>query len=212
MDGKPRAIRLAKLEEERHTSGRKLLHCIFEDYYGSQPRSYRWTTPWRSRPGHCGIEQLFFKSLEVEEYNDPEGVWDRELKKVAEEIPQLGEMKLPVKVEIGGVVEDKWDDDAGTPVACWRICIEISRYEQYAIQHEEPPGGQYLAIGEVSMAWRSLQDEIYQIKDVMFIQDKMESIEVCDNAGYVIDVTGVCFCLWLRKFTDRIQYQIAFTG
>jgi hypothetical protein len=209
MDGKPRAIRLAKLEEEPLQSGRKLLHCIFEDCYGNHSQSYRWTAPWRSGSKDCGILQLFYKSYEIEEYNDPEGVWNRELKKAAEEIPPLGEMKLPVKIEIGRVVEDKWDDDSGIPIECWRICIEITRDEQNAIEYEEPPRGQYLAIGKVSMAWGALQNEIYKNKEVMFIQNNMESIDDRDNAGYVIDTTGVRFCLWLRKFTDRIQYQAA---
>lgn len=209
MDGKPRAIRLIKLEEEPLQSGRKLLHCIFEDRYGGQPRSYRWMAPWRSGSSDCGILQLFFKGLEVEEYNDPEGIWDRELKKAAEEIPQLGDMKLPVKVEIGGAAEDKWEDDTGTPVECWSIRIEILRDEQDVTLHEEQPGGPYLAIGEVSMSWKALQHEIYQTKAVMLVSDEMSSLDVHDNAGYIIDTEGIYFWLLLRKATDRVQYQAA---
>jgi hypothetical protein len=209
MDKQPKAIRLVRLEEEALDTGRKLLHCVFEDYHvyhGYQPRSYRWTAPWRSKSRNYGVLQLFRKSHEVEEYNDFEGVWDEEFRKLAEEIPLLGEMKLPVEVGMGAAVEDIWIDSAGIPQDCWKVCINISRDEEDAFIHEEQ-GKQYLAIGAVNMAWGSLQHEIYQVKEVKFISDEMESSNIYDNAGYIIDTTGIYFWLWLKKTADKVQYQ-----
>jgi hypothetical protein len=208
MDGKPKAIKLVRLEEEQLPSGRKLLHCFFKDRYGNLPHSYRWTAPYRGRDGDYGIENLFLKSIQVEEYNDYSGVWTQELKKVAEEIPLLDEMKLPVEIEIGGAIEDTQENDTGISEEYWKIRVEISRGEQDVSLHEEQ-GKQYLTIGQVNMAWKSLHHEISQTKEVEFISDEMSSLDDVDNAGYIVDTACIYFWLWLKKTADRVQYQVA---
>jgi hypothetical protein len=208
MDGKPKAIKLVRLEEEQLPSGRKLLHCFFEDRYGNLPHSYRWTAPYRGRDGDYGIEHLFFKSVQVEEYNDPSGVWTQELKKVAEEMPSLGEMKLPVEIEIGGAIEDMEDDNTGISEEFWKIRVEISRGEQDVSLYEEQ-GKQYLTIGQVNMAWKLLKHEISQTKEVKFISEEMSPSNIVDNGGYIVDTVGIYFWLWLKKTADRVQYQVA---
>ena len=68
---KGKAIMLVEFQEEPVASGRKLLHCIFKGRYSDE--LYKWTPPWRQKPREQGVERLFFKALEVEEWNDPDG-------------------------------------------------------------------------------------------------------------------------------------------
>lgn len=73
-----RSIKFNTWEEETLPSGKILLRCIFKDNYG---KIYKWTPRW------VDVEGLFFKSMEIEGKNESEGVWDNELKRLAEKIP-----------------------------------------------------------------------------------------------------------------------------
>jgi hypothetical protein len=100
MEVKSKSVKLVNFEEELLPSGRKLLHCIFQNRYGSSFQ-YKWTAPWRDKEGEYGVERLFLKCLEIEERNDYDSAWSEELRKVSKEVPCLEEMVLPVKIEIG---------------------------------------------------------------------------------------------------------------
>ena len=101
MPRKLKAVMLVDFQEEILPTSRKLLHCIFQDRYSDW--TYRWPPPWRDKERERGVERLLLKALEVEEWNDPKGIWSDELKKAAEEIPQLKEFQLPVEVSCGGL-------------------------------------------------------------------------------------------------------------
>ena len=65
MEPKPRSIQLIGFEEELLPSNRKLLHCLFKDKFGTS--RYVWTPPWKAE---SGVERLFLKALEIEEWNE----------------------------------------------------------------------------------------------------------------------------------------------
>lgn len=73
-----KTIKFEGWEEESLPSGQVLLRCVFKDKYGNIAK---WTPRW------VEVEGLFFKSMEIEGKNEPEGLWDEELKKLAEKIP-----------------------------------------------------------------------------------------------------------------------------
>ena len=98
---KPIAIESVRFQEESLPSGRKLLHFIFKQKFGTY--HYKWTPPWK---GDYGVERLFFKALEIEEWNDYDGVWSKELKQASKEIPSLDEIRLPVTIRVGEMSEE----------------------------------------------------------------------------------------------------------
>lgn len=99
MKHKARTIKLCEDPfEEELLPYQTLLHIYFVD---RGKDFYRWTP--RIRDGE--VERIFFKMVEVEEKNSPEGVWSDELNRAAEQIPKLKEFKLPVKVSYGGLEE-----------------------------------------------------------------------------------------------------------
>ncbi len=208
MDRKPKAIKLVNLEEELLHSGRKLLHCIFEDRYGNLRFSYRWTAPYRGKEGDYGIEHLFFSSLQVEEWNDPSGVWTQELKKVSEEVPSLGELKLPVEIGISEAIEDIKVDNKGVSREYWKICIEISNDEQDVYLYQKD-GNQFLSIGQIRMSWEALKREIFQTGHAKYISKEMSPVYAEDSRGYILEdpVLGIQFWIWLEKAADRVQYE-----
>jgi len=73
-----KTIKFDSWEEESLPSGQVLLRCVFKDKYGNISK---WTPRW------VEVEGLFFKSMEIEGKNESEGIWDKELKKLAEKIP-----------------------------------------------------------------------------------------------------------------------------
>ncbi|HEX78481.1 MAG TPA: hypothetical protein G4O03_08790 [Dehalococcoidia bacterium] len=72
-----KSIKFDHFEEERLPSGTTLIHCFFKDNFGN---TYRWTPRWKE------IEEILFKSSAVEGKNEPEGIWDEELKRLADRI------------------------------------------------------------------------------------------------------------------------------
>jgi hypothetical protein len=73
-----KSIKFESWEEQLLPSGKILLHCLFRDNYR---REYKWTPRW------IDVEEIFFKSLEIEGKNESEGVWDNELRRLSEKIP-----------------------------------------------------------------------------------------------------------------------------
>lgn len=207
MEVKPKSAKLVNFEEELLPSGRKLLHCIFENKYGSGFQC-KWTAPWRDKGGEYGVERLFLKCLEVEEWNDFDGVWSEELRKVSKEVPCLEEMVLPVKIEVGGVTEvvtvveeGKWES----------LIIEVNILsDEENVMTYRGGGEDYIRVGAVKMAWESLKCELHGVKGVDSVSEGIEKVTlvVPDGGGGYMDVEGVRFGVWVDRRVDRNEYQV----
>jgi hypothetical protein len=212
MEVKPKSVKLVSFEEELLPSGRKLLHCIFENKYGSGFQC-KWTAPWRDKGGEKGVERLFFKGLEVEEWNDFDGVWSEELRKVAKEVPSLEEIVLPVKIEIGGIteaVEVVKTDSGEVRLESLRIGVNILSGEESVVR-DIGSGEEYIKVGSVSMAWELLTSELHGLKRVDSVSDGIRSVTVWvpDGSGsYVEDVGGVSFGVVIYRTVNRSEYKV----
>ena len=206
MELKPKSIKLVDLKEESLPTGRKLLSCIFEDKYGGASTHYSWTPPWRSKDRNIGIEQLFFKCLAVEEWNDPEGVWTDELKEASKEVPSLEEMKLPVKVSIGEITEDSGQREEGARIQCWMIEVHLSSNEQY-VGTCKKGDKDYVTVGNVNMDWTYLQSELFGIQGIKFISKHISSKTVSTDWFEPQEMVA-SFEVWVEKTADRTQYQV----
>jgi hypothetical protein len=203
MEPKPKSIKLVGFKEELLPSGRKLIHCILEDKYGDSRFRYRWTAPWRDKEGEHGVERLFLKCLEIEEWNDYEGVWSEELRKVSKEVPSLEEAKLPVKISFGGITDDVKVNEVGEAVEYWVLQVSILQDELPVMLHKQA-GKDYILIGEVSMSWDSLQKELFNTEGVKFL-----SAQDCKLLGPELSpIIGVDFRIGVEKLADKTQYQI----
>lgn len=152
------------------------------------------------------VEHLFLKSLQIEEWNDYDGVWSQELREVSKEVPALEEMKLPVTIKIGEATEDIKENKDGISEEYWKICVHISSDEQFVGKHKEGDK-QYLSIGQVNMAWDSLQQELFHIKQVKFLSEGIRSTKIWNPDG-LTETVGAHFWVWVKKPADRTQYQV----
>lgn len=211
MESKPKSIELAEFREELLPSGRKLLHCIFKEKFGTF--RYIWTPPWK---GEYGVERLFFKALEIEEWNDYEGVWSKELRQAAQEIPSLEEIKLPVKIQVGGMVELAEDEDLP---GIYSVAVDILRDEK-PVWKEEKGKGLLICIGEVKISWDSLRSFLFQVAKGGKIWNVPESVETVSEwygdewngertrvYGDSEDV-GIRFYVWLEAGLEKNEYQV----
>lgn len=203
---KPINIKLISFKEEALPTGRKLLHTIFEQRYGTSHYSYKWTPPWK---GDFGVEKLFFKALEIEEFNDYEGVWSKELKQASKEIPSLNEIRLPVKIGIGSMtgpmrISDEADEDA------YKVAIELLTDEKPAWQ-DMTGGKPLICIGEIKIPWDSLSAFLLKIPVVRGITRAVETIsdwvETSPGHGDWENV-GVRFYVWVEAEMEKTKYQI----
>jgi len=202
MQSRPRSIELAEYQEELLPSGRKLLHCIFKDKFGTF--TYKWTAPWK---GEVGVEKLFFKALEIEEWNDYEGAWSKELRQASKEIPSLEEMELPVRIQVGQmaeVIEDRLTGEA------YRAAIEVLSDQVRAWQDKE--GEElFLCIGEVKISYRSLSSALLKQRNIKGISEGIEDFKdwVESGPGYGDwERLGICFYVWLDAGLDKTAYQV----
>jgi hypothetical protein len=209
---KPKAIRLVDFEEELLPSGRKLIHCIFEDKYGGSRFHYRWTAPWRDREGEHGVERLFFKCLEIEEWNDYDGVWSEELRKVSKEVPCLEEMVLPVKIEIGRVTEIVTVGEEGK----WEsLSIEVDILsDEESVMRDTEHGEDYIMVGPVRMAWESLKYDLLSLERVSSASEGIQKVilGVPDGSGGYVDVEGVRFGVLVDRTVNKNEYQVLSRG
>lgn len=167
-----------------------LLHVYFIDNSGY---FYRWTP--RIRGGE--VERIFFKMLEVEEKNSPEGAWSEELRKAAEQIPSLKDFKLPVMVECSGLAELEHEE--------WRYRIEITIAAEKEGVGQEFPQRKEFSIGRCTFSMNSIADAISSSVRGRW---KLGVSKVCE-AIYVDDsVWGVSFYVLLGKGHERPEYQI----
>ena len=212
MEVKRKSVKLVNFEEELLPIGRKLLHCIFENRYGSGFQ-YKWTAPWKDRGGEYGAMGLFLKCIEVEEWNDFDGVWSEELRKVSEEVPCLEEMVLPVKIRIGGLTEDvevvEVEEDKEVKLEYITIDVNILSDEE-SVMKEIKKNGDYIKVGYVSMAWELLKSELHRIRKVDSVSEGIRQIVlgVPDGSGGYVDVGGVSFGVWVYRTVNKNEYQI----
>ena len=201
---KPITVDLIAFEEELLPSGRKLLHTIFKQKFGTS--HYKWTPPWK---GGCGVEKLFFKALEIEEWNDYEGVWSKELRQASKEIPSLDEIRLPVKIRVGELagpmkIRQEADDEG------YRIAIEIITDEKRA--WKDMFGGKpLLCIDEVKIPLESFSTVLFKMPMIRGmssnIEDVTDWVETRPGHGDWEEI-GVCFHVWLKAGAEKTEYQV----
>jgi len=188
-------------EEELLPSGRKLLHLIFKQKFGSY--HYKWTPPWK---GNYGVETLFFKALEIEEWNDYEGVWSKELKQASKEVPLLDEIRLPVKIGVGdmtGPIHGEFDDNT------YKVAIQLLTDEKRA--WKETSGGKLLVcIGEVRIPWDSLKAFLLNIPMIRGVSKGIEDIFdwIGDDYHGDWENIGVRLHVWLEAGAGKNEYQV----
>lgn len=191
----PKAITLMDFQEELLPSGRKLLHGIFKSQWADE--LYRWTPPWRDKPGQYGVERLFFKALEVEEWNDPDGVWDEELKKAAEEVPKLNEFKTTVRVECSRLTAIKHET--------WGYKVDISIWEDEERVTSDWSGSTF-EIGRCAFNYERFMEDFFAHfsgKRRMGMSKKCEAV----SRGAFGQEQGVRFSVWVPDTADRQDYR-----
>lgn len=199
---KPITIELIDFKEELLPSGRKLLHTIFKHKHGTS--HYKWTPPWK---GDSGVEKLFFKALEIEEHNDAEGAWSKELKQASKEIPILNEFRLPVKITIGEMTEVKNIETRGKQYKnLYMIAIEILKDEENGtqVQRVVKVDKIFIQIGDIKIAWDSLKSFLLK-KQIELISTEPEEIGDYFYSDWI--PSGIRFNVWLPMGLGKIQYQ-----
>lgn len=185
-----KSIKFDRFEESPLPSGRHLLHCVFKDNWGN---ICKWAPRWKD------VEKIFFKSVEIEERNEPEGVWDEELKRVARKIPSVRAFKLPVGV---GCLQIR---DLGE-----NYCVTVQ------ILGEEK---------EVSMNYRDPDCDSFRVgaSEIKFLPllERIQQIDASSETTYGIGVDpkslgtvsgkkgGVCFNISLPKGRGKTRYEAA---
>jgi hypothetical protein len=194
---KPITVDLIAFEEELLPSGRKLFHTIFKQKFGTY--HYKWTPPWK---GDYGVERMFLKALEIEEYNDPEGVWSKELKQVSQEVPSLDEIRLPLSIHLGEMTEVETEKRGKE----YRIAVELLEDEtDKTIVALNSEGEKFfIRIGNIKIAWDSLKIFLLK-KQVSAISKEPQSI-IVGEFPYTEEV-GVRFYVWLSIELSKVQYQ-----
>jgi len=207
MEAKPKSVKLVNFEEELLPSGRKLLHCIFQNRYGSGFQ-YKWTAPWRDKEGEHGVERLFFKCLATEEWNDYDGVWSEELTKAAKRVPSLEEIKLPVKIGMDDVSEERREGSQGKSQEYWVICVTITE-DELSVRCGWQKDKQYIVVGSVNMAWEQLKEELFLTEQVPLLSQKLKSLEYYDfDIQQNIEI-GIQFWVWVKKAIDKTEYEVS---
>jgi hypothetical protein len=207
MDTKPKSIKLVSFDEELLPSGRKFLHCIFQNRYG-EAYHYKWTVPWRDKGSEYGLERLLFKCLATEEWNDFDSLWSEELKKAAKRVPCLEEMKLPVRIGMGDATEERRGEPQGESQDYWVICVSITE-DELPVRCGHQKGKQYIRVGSVNMAWEQLRDELFQTEQTHLLSREIKEIETYDPDMYRTDITGIKFWMWVKKAADKTEYEVS---
>ena len=201
--GKPITVNLIAFEEKLLPSGRKLLHLIFKQKFGTS--HYKWTPPWK---GEHGVERLFLKAFEIEEYNDPEGIWSKELKEASEEVPSLGEIRLPLKIHLGEITEVK-DKEIGVKQykKLYRVAVEILKNEEEGVEvrRVDEVHKIFIQIDNLKIAWDSLKNFLLTKKEVELISTEPEEVGEWFYSDWI--PTGIHFNIWLPMGLSKVQYQ-----
>ncbi len=197
-NNKPINIELTNFNEEPLPSGRKLLHLIFKQKFGNY--HYRWTPPWK---GDYGVEKLFFKALEIEEWNDYEGVWSKELRQASKEVPSLDEIRLPVKIRVGELI-GPFDTDPSH----YQVAVEIIT-DGKPVSRDAWDGESYICIGETRIPFSALCSFLPEI----VIPDTLETVTQpyeWDGDGNPLrcEDIGVRFYMFTFAGEEKAKYQV----
>ena len=201
---KPITIESVAFQEEPLPSGRKLLHFIFKQKFGTY--HYKWTPPWK---GDYGVERLFFKALEIEEWNDYDGVWSKELRQASKEVPTLDEIRLPVKIRVGEMagpmkIREEADEDG------YKVDIELLTDEK-RVWMDKLRGKSLLCIGEVKIPLESFSTVLFTMPMIRGMSRNMEGIDdwIETSPGHGDwESIGVRFHVWLKAGAGKAKYQI----
>jgi hypothetical protein len=202
---KPKSIEFAEFKVEPLSSGRKLLHCIFRDKFGNL--RYVWIPPWK---GESGVERLFLKALEIEEWNDYDGVWSKELRKAAKEIPLLEDIKLPVKISAGALTELK-EALGGQEGYYYKVSVDILSDEVRAWKQDEKGEKHFVCIGEVKILWESLQSSLFNVAGIKGVSRTLEEVGdyIEHRPGHGDwEIIGVRFHVWLGSGEEKAKYEV----
>jgi hypothetical protein len=192
METKHKSIELVGFREELLPSGRKLLHCDFKDKFGAA--HYRWVPPWK---GESGVERLFFKALEIEEWNDYDGVWSKELRKAADEIPTLEEIKLPVTIRVGAIKQLAAPLAENHEEEAYRVGIDLLS-DEVEVWEQVEDWKSFICIGEVRISWDSLKNSLLKGAPIEGVAKHIQR-----------EATGVRFWVILAADRDKAEYQFA---
>lgn len=200
---KPININSIAFEEELLPSGRKLLHLIFKQKFGAS--HYKWTPPWK---GDFGVERLLFKALEIEEWNDYEGVWSEELRQASKEVPSLDEIRLPVKVAVGEMTGPMKIRE-GVEEDTYKVAIELLTDEKRA-WGEVSGGKSLICIGEVKISWDSLGAFLLEMPMIRGASKRIEDVTEWRGDEWDGERTyiGVRFWVWLKVGAEKAEYQV----
>lgn len=193
MERKARGIKLCEDPfKEELLPHQTLLHIYFMD---RGQNFYRWTP--RIRGGE--VERIFFKMVEVEEKNSPEGVWSDELNKAAEQIPKLKEFKLPVRVTYAGLEEAEGEE--------WKYKIKIEVLGEKApvsrINYET------FRIGECSFKiTRLLKGVTGRLQEDWGLGFSETCHSIMEGDYPYSEEVGIGFSVWMERQQERVDYQI----
>lgn len=183
-----KSVKFDCFEESPLPSGKHLLHCVFKDSWGN---TYKWAPRWKD------VEEIFFKSVEIEERNEPEGVWDEELKRVAQKIPSLRAFKLPVKV---GCLQVR---DLGENYC---VTVEIVGEEKTVSMNYRDPHCDSFRVGASEIKFLPLLERIQQI-DTSSERRYGIGVDPKSLGTVLAGKGGICFDIWLPKGMERIRYE-----
>jgi hypothetical protein len=200
---KPIGIEAIGFEEEPLPSGRKLLHLILKRKFGDS--YYRWTPSWK---GDYGVERPFFKALETEEWNDYDGVWSRELKRVSKEIPSLEEIRLPMRIKVGEMVgptkmKKEADDDT------YKVAIEFLTDEK-RVWRDIEAGRPLICLGELKLPLASFKKALFSIPMVKGMSTDVDVLTdwVENRPGHGDwESIGISFHVWVNAGEAKEKYQ-----
>jgi len=207
MESKPKSIEFAEFKEELLPSGRKLLHLVFKEKFGSF--RYVWIPPWK---GETGVEKVFFKALEIEEWNDYEGAWSKELKKAAGEIPSLEDIKLPVKIRVGGVTycSEVWCDELGEE-EFYSVSVQVLSDEVGAWKYADNKK-KFICIGDIKISWDSIKNILIKQDNIRDVSEGIETVsewfDVGDDRCEKGEDIGVSFSVLLEAGLEKAKYQV----
>lgn len=110
-----------------------------------------------------------------------------------------------VRVQIGAVTEEIQEDKDGKPDEYWKIRVHISGDELSIRPHKEDDK-HYIRVGEANMAWTSLARDLSQSRGVELVSKEIHAIQLSTSDG-TLEIAGVHFSVWVKKATDRTQYE-----
>lgn len=185
-----KSLKFDCFEQTPLPTGKQLLHCLFKDNWGNR---YKWTPPWKD------MEEIFFKSLEIEERNEPQGVWDEELRRVAQKIPSLKAFKLPVEIGCLHVRDLE---------RSYCITVKVLGEEKVVSMNYSDPRCDSFKVGASEIKFLPLVDRIL---DLDRSSGRKYGIDVDHKSLSTVSgaKSGICFDIQLSKGLEATAYEAA---